>query len=147
MANDPGLRTWRLRIAITGVAAILLTISACPDRTGDVFTTENDRRMPQLSAKEISVPWRLVSSRDATLRVEMLAGGCFALDRVEANESTPGEIFIIAIDRDISRPGVICTTNLDAAEREVTLKSPRAGRRLIHAPISPAWNGPQKVGE
>lgn len=124
-----------------GVSTALLLRAETP-----IYAAATDSRL-RLEGSQVSLPWRLLSSEGAVLRIEMLYGGCIASIGARADESVAGEVFIVALGENREVPGQGCLAQYSRDRVGVALRERLDDRRLIHAFISPEWDGPREWDE
>jgi len=141
-------RSHRKRVVAVGIVGLVIAGVAAWLVSPNGSASKTDHRMLRLAPDELSVPWRMVASQGTVIAVEVMAGGCVHFGRVFVDTSSPGELFVAAIDTDLGGPDVKCTSELRIVPFSTRIDSPVEGRRLIHAAVSSAWRGPKSwLGE
>lgn len=92
----------------------------------------------------ISVPWRLAGVDGVLLEVRVAGGGCVSFQNLDVAE-TATTVTIKATALKETRPGTFCSQEITTEQAPQSLDSPLGRRKLVHAPISPEWDGPQKL--
>lgn len=99
------------------------------------------------------MPWKLIDvEEDRLLVIVALEGGCAPFNHLEVDESKEGKVLVTALAKittpspnaDPEKPRG-CAGYIGYKYPTYELKSPLGSRELVHAPISPEWDGPKTI--
>lgn len=93
----------------------------------------------------ISVPWRLAGTDGTLLEIRVSGAGCVSFQNVEVTETAKAVTIAAMSVKDVT-PGVFCSAELTTEQVPTSLERPLGKRRLVHAPVSKGWTGPDSLG-
>lgn len=100
---------------------------------------------PAVSAPTpISVPWRLAGVDGVLLEIRVAGAGCVSFQNLDVAE-TATTVTIKATALKETRPGTFCSQEITTEQAPQALEKPLGKRKLVHAPISPEWDGPKRL--
>jgi hypothetical protein len=93
----------------------------------------------------ISVPWRLAAVDGKRLELKVAGAGCVSFQDLTVTES-PKKVTIRANAVTEAAEGTFCSQEVTTEDVPRALTKPLGDRALVHAPVSPAWDGPKDLG-
>lgn len=99
----------------------------------------------EAQTREISVPWRLAGSDGTLLEIRVAGTSCVSFQNVDVTETAKAVTIAAKAVQDLT-PGAVCTEEVAEEQAPTALQRALGKRKLVHAPVSPDWPGPDSLG-